>query len=137
MRTDWGKPVILITRGADDIPFDLKHYPHIVYGGSIADLKKRGPRTGSDGARKTRTGSLGLCDHTDEPELERIGVEIENYLAANSYTKISFERLTSVMKYSEDRVRALIQHSPGKFRFALLKGELPGIAIIGRPSRAK
>lgn len=33
-----GKPVILLTRNADDIPFDLKHYPHIVYKGRIADL---------------------------------------------------------------------------------------------------
>jgi hypothetical protein len=26
-----GKPTILLTQAADDIPFDLKHYPHIVY----------------------------------------------------------------------------------------------------------
>lgn len=33
------KRVILLTQNADDIPFDLKHYPHIVYGGKIAHLK--------------------------------------------------------------------------------------------------
>jgi Nucleoside 2-deoxyribosyltransferase len=33
-----GKPVILLSREADDIPFDLKDYPHIIYGGRIADL---------------------------------------------------------------------------------------------------
>jgi len=33
-----GKSVILLTRNADDIPFDLKHYPHIVYGGKITRL---------------------------------------------------------------------------------------------------
>lgn len=33
-----GKPVILLTKAAEDIPFDLKHYPHIVYGGRITDL---------------------------------------------------------------------------------------------------
>lgn len=33
------KQVILLTQNADDIPFDLKHYPHIVYGGKIAQLK--------------------------------------------------------------------------------------------------
>jgi hypothetical protein len=32
-----GKPVIFLTQKADDIPFDLKHYPFIVYGGRIAD----------------------------------------------------------------------------------------------------
>lgn len=33
------KRVILLTQNADDIPFDLKHYPHIVYGESISVLK--------------------------------------------------------------------------------------------------
>jgi len=33
-----GKPVILLTRTVDDIPFDLQHYPHIIYKGSISDL---------------------------------------------------------------------------------------------------
>ena len=33
-----GKQVILLTQKADDIPFDLKHYYHIVYGGRIKDL---------------------------------------------------------------------------------------------------
>jgi hypothetical protein len=40
-----GKRTILLTQKAEDIPFDLKHYPHIIYGGSITslkdDLKKR------------------------------------------------------------------------------------------------
>jgi hypothetical protein len=34
-----GKQVILLTQCADDIPFDLKDYPHIVYGGRIFLLK--------------------------------------------------------------------------------------------------
>jgi nucleoside 2-deoxyribosyltransferase len=34
-----GKRVILLTQEADDIPFDLKPYPHIVYKGSISTLK--------------------------------------------------------------------------------------------------
>ncbi len=33
------KAVILLTSHAKDIPFDLKHYPHIVYEGKIANLK--------------------------------------------------------------------------------------------------
>jgi len=35
------KQVILLTQNADDIPFDLKHYPHIVYGGKIIPLKEQ------------------------------------------------------------------------------------------------
>jgi hypothetical protein len=33
------KKVILLTQNADEIPFDLKHYPHIVYSGRIVSLK--------------------------------------------------------------------------------------------------
>lgn len=33
------KRVILLTKEADDIPFDMKHYSHIVYSGKIKELK--------------------------------------------------------------------------------------------------
>lgn len=33
-----GKHVIMLTQDAEDIPFDLKDYPHIVYEGRITDL---------------------------------------------------------------------------------------------------
>lgn len=33
------KRVILLTQRTEDIPFDLKHHPHIVYNGRITDLK--------------------------------------------------------------------------------------------------
>jgi hypothetical protein len=33
-----GKSVILLTQNKTDIPFDLLHYPHIIYGGKIMDL---------------------------------------------------------------------------------------------------
>lgn len=34
-----GKRVILLTKDSDDIPFDLTHYPHIIYEDSIVNLK--------------------------------------------------------------------------------------------------
>jgi len=33
------KRVILLTKESDDIPFDMQHYSHIVYGGKIKELK--------------------------------------------------------------------------------------------------
>lgn len=36
-----GKTTVLITRSAEDIPFDLKHFPHIVYENSLATLRER------------------------------------------------------------------------------------------------
>jgi hypothetical protein len=34
-----GKEVVLLTNSADDIPYDLKHYTHVVYEGDIPRLK--------------------------------------------------------------------------------------------------
>ena len=34
------KSVILLTKSSNDIPFDLKHYTHIIYEGKITELKK-------------------------------------------------------------------------------------------------
>ena len=34
-----GKRVILLTKTAEDIPFDLKHYPHVIHENKISDLK--------------------------------------------------------------------------------------------------
>lgn len=34
------KNVILLTQSTDDIPFDLKHYPHIIYNGNIKFLSE-------------------------------------------------------------------------------------------------
>ena len=36
-----GKTTVLLVRSAEDIPFDLKHYPHIVYGDRLLDLKEK------------------------------------------------------------------------------------------------
>jgi hypothetical protein len=35
-----GKRTILLTQNSEDIPFDLKHYPHIIYNRKISVLKK-------------------------------------------------------------------------------------------------
>lgn len=36
-----GKRTILLTQRSDDIPFDLKHFPHIVYEGKISELRDK------------------------------------------------------------------------------------------------
>ena len=36
-----GKPTVLLTRDADDIPFDLKHFPHIVYQSKLSFLREK------------------------------------------------------------------------------------------------
>ena len=34
-----GKTTVLVTKSEEDIPFDLRQYPHIIYGASLAHLK--------------------------------------------------------------------------------------------------
>ncbi len=36
-----GKLCALVTQSADDIPFDLKHHTHVVYNGSVKDLREK------------------------------------------------------------------------------------------------
>jgi hypothetical protein len=36
-----GKKVVLLTKSAADIPFDMQHYPHIIHEGRIAYLKEK------------------------------------------------------------------------------------------------
>lgn len=36
-----GKPTVLLTHSPDDIPFDLKHFPHIIYESGLSGLRDR------------------------------------------------------------------------------------------------
>src|SRR5438105_9690132 len=56
-----GKIVLLLTQQGDDIPFDLKHHQHIVYGGSIEVLKSQLVRRmfwAVEESRKTQTAAI-------------------------------------------------------------------------------
>jgi hypothetical protein len=128
-----GKPVILLTRSSQDIPFDLMHYPHVVYGGQIRTLKaelekkvrwciEHPERLKSQKSFRSSAGSA----------LDQMGEQITSYLTANRYTRISFERLTTLMGFPEEQVRNLIQKWPSKFRFALIRGNKPGIGLVKR-----
>lgn len=57
------KKVVLLTQDAADIPFDLKHYPHIVYGGSIADLKTELTRRVKWFLEQPQGTTTGLCEN--------------------------------------------------------------------------
>ena len=59
-----GKLTILLTQSSDDIPFDLKHFPHIVYGTKISalrvELEKRVKHFISNPPSKPSDMKLGL-----------------------------------------------------------------------------
>ena len=124
-----GKPVILLTKSVDDIPFDLRHYPHIVYQESIVTLREQLERKirwcVEHPAEVIKAGRL---DH----ELQRMSQHISNYLRANDYTKMTFERIRERINedYSDKLILTLIDKSPERFRRVRLKEGKPGIGLV-------
>jgi len=122
-----GKHAILLTRNADDIPFDLKHFPHVVYEGKITKLKSELQKT----VRWCISHPESLkAEIRGDADLGALANQISNYLTANGYTKMSFERLASLMGINEAQARLLIRERSNEFRYALVKGNKPGIALI-------
>jgi hypothetical protein len=62
---------------------------------------------------------------------DQMSEQIVTYLKANGYTRVSFQRLGTLMGFSEETLRSLIQNRPDRFRFSLLKGNKSGIALTG------
>ena len=127
------KPVILLTRTADDIPFDLRHYPHVVHEGRIGVLKPELERRvrwcieNPDEARAT----LRRRDAADQEELNRMASHIENYLRANNFKMVTFDRVRESINadYSDERLLRLIEGSPQRFRRVRLRGNQAGIGL--------
>jgi hypothetical protein len=59
-----------------------------------------------------------------------MGEQVISYMTENRYTRMSFDRITKLMGFPEAQVRDLIQKSPRKFRYALLKGDKAGIGLV-------
>ncbi len=93
------KTVILLTKNAEDIPFDLKHYPHIIYGGSIAGLKDDlGKRIAYHLANPALEAPLELPRLTFSIEGSTIepGAEIKISLDQPSAMSLEFEKVIVV-----------------------------------------
>lgn len=124
-----GKRLILLTRAAEEIPFDLKQYPHLVYT-SITKLKQE-----LEGRVKW------FIEHPDEGhfsrgrkyDFARMTKHIMNYFDNHpEFSKISFERVQESINatYTDAALLALIDQSPETFRRVKIKGGKPGIGTI-------
>ena len=60
-----GKPTILLTQDGEDIPFDLKHFPHIVYQATITELRK-------ELAERVKW----FIEHPRKPSEYKLGIEV-------------------------------------------------------------
>ena len=67
-----GKTTILLTKNSDDIPFDLKHYPHIIYNNSISKLKDE------------LTQRVKWCVESDTNEETNFKIDIDLYLDSDN-----------------------------------------------------
>jgi len=127
------KPVILLTKTADDIPFDLRQYPHVVHGGRISVLKpelEKRVRWCLENPERARA-SLRRHGAAEHEELERMAQHIMNYLAANRFSIVSFERVQQNINssYSDEKLLRLIDLRPQQFRRVRTKGR-PGIGLV-------
>jgi nucleoside 2-deoxyribosyltransferase len=126
------KPVILLTTSADDIPFDLRHYPHVVHERRInvlrPELEKRVRWCIENPEQARATLRRGA---SDRDELERMAQHISNYLEANRFTMVGFERVRENINpsYSDDKLQRLIEFAPSRFRRVRMKGNRPGIGL--------
>lgn len=81
-----GKTVILLTRDVNDIPFDLKHYPHIVYGGRLVTLVKELERRINFFANRStsKTASNAIEVHVNELPITNAAVRIPVTMSSGS-----------------------------------------------------
>ncbi len=130
-----GKRVIFLTQNVKDIPFDLMHFPHIVYGKSIATLKRKLEE-------KVRWCIQNPPAHplvvgAAESELSRMAKHTANYLRGKKWTMVSFWRIRENINanYSDELLLELIDKSPDTFRRVKMKGGKPGIGLVKAPSQ--
>jgi hypothetical protein len=105
------KRVILLTQNADDIPFDLKHYPHIVYGRRIALLKSQ------------LEARIRWCIENPKESLTKAELDLQFYIDSipvDNSPELAFDkggRVTFDLDIHNSTGRVL---SPSSFKIALI-----------------
>lgn len=123
-----GKQVILVTQKGDEIPFDLKHYPFVIYE-NITMLK-------SELEKKVRWclshPNEGAIRSVAQQEFARMAKHIMNYIKAHDFRMISFDRIRENINadYTDENLLALIDQMPEHFRRTRMEGSRPGIGLI-------
>lgn len=105
-----GKIVLLLTQRSEDIPFDLQHRQHLVYGGSIQKLREDlaprlrwaigQSRERAQGAGATHMtvhlAALQLREHKAEPVPLHVGVRTDVFFLPLSVRNDSLESLPAI-----------------------------------------
>jgi len=123
-----GKQVILVGQKESKIPFDLTHYPFVIYE-NVTALR-------TELERKVRW----CLAHPDEgpmklpgdEESDRMAKHILNYLDANDFQSMSFDRVRERINaaYADEKILGLIDKRPQTFRRVRMAGDRPGIGRL-------
>jgi hypothetical protein len=91
---------------------------------AVSEALERRPNEGSEGSQPSRPP-------LPADELQRMAKHITNYLEANQFKSVSFERIRKNINpnYSDDWLAELIDQSPDLFRRVMMKGKRPGIGL--------
>lgn len=110
-----GKKTILLTQNADDIPFDLKHYPHIIYNNKISLLKKE----------LTTRIKWFIENGADEQVTQN--VEIDVFINDTSLSKEKAQYLTPIDKIPHPTLTlhntTFKTFNPGDYRIGIITDE--------------
>jgi len=110
-----GKPTILLTQDSEDIPFDLKHFPHIVYQAKITELRK---------ALTERV--RWFAEHPRKPSEYKLGIDVY-------YQSIALSLGEAVCKYPGNAMpngwltfhnASVYTYLPGSFRVGIVTSAL-------------
>jgi nucleoside 2-deoxyribosyltransferase len=109
------KPTILLTQNSDDIPFDLKHFPHIIYNNKIAII------------REELTKRLLWFKENKETSSKIFKTEIEIYVDDNNLSTgtVVHEFKNGEIPNFEFTIHNNSSHTyhPGEFQIAILSAE--------------
>jgi nucleoside 2-deoxyribosyltransferase len=127
-----GKPVVLLTREASKIPFDLKQYSHVTYeAGKISELKEDLKRVISHLMKNPADAVVSRAPNKEDHQakFDRMTKHIENYFIAKGFRFVGFEAIQKYVNetYSDDLLKQLIDERPDRFRRVMMKEGKPGI----------
>jgi nucleoside 2-deoxyribosyltransferase len=117
------KPTILLTQSSDDIPFDLKHFPHIIYDNKISVI------------RKELTKRLLWFSENNDITAKNFKTEIDLYvddksLAANDivhiYPKNNYPNFSFTIHNNSPYT-----YQPGEFQIGVISNEYESVRTEG------
>lgn len=110
-----GKTTILLTKNSDDIPFDLKHYPHIIYNNKIGKLKE------------DLTQRVRWCVENENSDDNNQKVEIDIFLEDKSLSSKNVEYIVEKGKIPSPTFTLhnnnFITYNPGDYQVGIITDE--------------